>query len=189
MREIFLHDLEASLEAARIPLEMWGSAPGTKPISELIKQLKSTEAHLYEDDGLFFRYIRRAVVHAWYRMPDGTTKRLYEAIKKLEGERATLLVPLKLPGEKLRDDEPPIEGAYRVLTDEIGINASLKFENLGRSALEPRPDRSFPGLWSRGEAFNFETFFPDVFYREGGYMEFQRRKELSYLWLQEPYPP
>ncbi len=142
-----INELRAWLAANGIDLDAWGKG-NAKAVEDLWSELVAGETTLQDDPPL---RITRVVSVLVYK----ADRTLVEARQTLSDDRERSRgVP---PSEKMRVGEEPLDAAVRCLDEELGVRPDhLRFLGLEESR-EPRPSRSYPGLYTRYVAFQIEA--------------------------------
>lgn len=170
------------LRLFNIPFETWGTGE-SKTLDHLLHELNEGESLLIEQKGQIHRIVEGVGLNVYY--PTGEVLlRLHEDRQVFNNGRIRRRKLLYSISEKLKLHEPAIDGAFRCLEEELGILyanfTSLKIENRN-----PIPSTSFPGLWSKGLVFVFETHLIASDFKPEGYIEYQEDKTTYFVWRNE----
>lgn len=174
-------EILAMLTVKRIDISQWGRGEA-KDFDSLVREIQNGECQLARDNGSVLRLANGVTIDVYYTGTTGQKQVLVEERQVFHDGRTRHRHPVTSLGEKLRRGEDELEGAYRALREELGIDERLPLRRISYHIKGPHPSRSYPGLQSVFRTTHFVVDLPEHWYQPAGYIEIQSDKRSYFVW-------
>jgi len=178
-------ELLVFLQDHNVPLHEWGTGEA-KTFDHLLLEISLGESELTEKDGKVLRSAEGSMLNVYYYDGQATWVLIEEKQVFTDGRSRTRNLDPAI-GEKMRPGETPEDGAYRALSEELGITEKLPLIPKPLRMKGPVPSQSYPGLWSVYSMHIFDVFLPEHLYKPEGYEENQSDKTSYFVWEKLPH--
>ena len=170
-----LKELTKLLKEHNIPIHRWKFENGVKTIDNLLNEINSGETKLVIEDGSLIRKVKVVNILVHYK------NEILIEDKQVFNNGKTRHRNLNGVSEKVMDNEPVYNAAFRGLEEELGIVADYKRLNYINHEKELKMSNSYYGLYSKYDRHIFKYTMDDNEYKDS-YIEEQEDKKTYFKW-------
>ncbi len=169
-----IEDLKAVLKTFNIPLETWGKV---RTVEHLYSELIAGESYLTNTNN---QLTRNLDVICLKIIKDNKVLLQYKQIFVTGEENNTI----KLPSEKMLQNESIDTACARLLEEELNITGSFKFTHL-KDKQSVEPAYAYPGLTNSLNLHFYETNLPSDVYIKDIYEEITKKQTTYFKWFDQ----